>query len=372
MVASSVRRRLRGGYEISDDAQRFDAEAMHDFLEAEGYWAKGRSREATLIGAAHSVVLGVYAPDGAMVGGARLVTDWATFGWLTDVYVVEAHRGRGLGKALVAAAREHPSVATVKRLLLITSDAHELYHQYGFAPVTHPDRWLELRGSQGMGTEDSGADPAGASAAATADAGRHDDSSTMVARFESAGSVTTLAPDPRTASASLIADHLLPIIEREGPITVDRAFRLYIKASGSSKVTKKARVPLEQALWRLDLRGQLDRDEIARGDDKDKQAVIRLSGTPAVIVRELGDRSLYDVPLNEVVELMRRVRRGLQGPGGGQALSPYVAAVVSRSGSGGLGSEQLKRAVLATYGLTRMTQAANRYLSEALQLLEDD
>ncbi|MCY4425374.1 MAG: hypothetical protein OXC06_20105, partial [Acidimicrobiaceae bacterium] len=86
-----------GEYVISDDPARFDAGAMHDFLEREADWASGRSREQTAVAVANSVVLGVYGPDGAMVGGARVVTDHATFGYLTDLYVLAEHRGLGLG-----------------------------------------------------------------------------------------------------------------------------------------------------------------------------------------------------------------------------------------------------------------------------------
>ena len=145
--------RRYGEYVISDDPTRFDADALHDFLEVEGYWAAGRSREQTEVGAANSVVLGVYAPDGSMVGGARIVTDRATFGWLTDVYVLAEHRGRGLGRAVVAAACEHPAVAGIKRLLLKTGDAHELYRsRSGSSEPPGPEGWMELRPVPG-GTE---------------------------------------------------------------------------------------------------------------------------------------------------------------------------------------------------------------------------
>ncbi|MYB04486.1 MAG: GNAT family N-acetyltransferase, partial [Acidimicrobiaceae bacterium] len=118
---------------------------MHDFLVRDAYWAQGRSRAETEVAAANSVVLGVYGPDGSMVGGARIVTDRATFGWLADVYVLAEHRGQGLGKALVAAACEHPAVAGIRRLMLITRDAHELYRPRGFAELSQPERWMELQ-----------------------------------------------------------------------------------------------------------------------------------------------------------------------------------------------------------------------------------
>ncbi len=134
-----------GDFVVSDDPQRFDPDVMHDFLQREGYWAQGRSRDLTALGAANSVVLGVYAADGSMVGGARIVTDRATFAWLTDVYVLAEHRGKGLGRALVSAACDHPAVSTVKRVLLVTANAHGLYEPFGFEPLAEPGRWMERR-----------------------------------------------------------------------------------------------------------------------------------------------------------------------------------------------------------------------------------
>ena len=88
----------------------------------------------------------------------------------------------------------------------------------------------------------------------------------------------------------------------EGPVTADRAYRLYIRGAGSSKVTQRARAPMEQALGRLTLRVQVEIDEFDNASEA--QQVLRLAGTPAVAVRELGERSLYEVPLNEIAELM--------------------------------------------------------------------
>ncbi len=142
--ASGVSQRNRGSYLISADPERFDADAFHRFLSRHAYWARGRSREITAAAVANSLVFGAYAPDGAMVGAARVVTDWATFGWVCDVYVLEPHRGRGLGKALLKAVCEHPGLAGVKRLVLVTLNAHRLYGSFGFKPLEAPERWMEL------------------------------------------------------------------------------------------------------------------------------------------------------------------------------------------------------------------------------------
>ena len=144
MTAGPVYRWDCGDYLISTDPDRFDLDAFYGFMR-DAYWARDRSREATAAAVANSVVFGLYTPAGAMVGSARAVTDYSTFGWVCDVYVAEEHRGRGLGKALVAAVCEHPDLAAVRRLVLVTLDAHGLYEVRGFAPLAAPERWMELR-----------------------------------------------------------------------------------------------------------------------------------------------------------------------------------------------------------------------------------
>ena len=318
-----------GEYVISDDPARFDANAMHDFLEVEGYWAQGRSRAQTAVAVANSVVLGVYGHDGAMVGGARIVTDRATFGYVTDVYVLAEHRGRGLGRALAAATCEHPAVAGIKRLMLITLDAHELYRPLGFTELPRPEGWMELRPVPGgpAGAAEPTADAAGAGGAQPPGGGESDPA------FEtSAGPRPYVAwqggglPDPRTAPVSQVATHLLEIVTAEGPVTADRAYRLYIRGAGSSKVTQRAREPMVQALGRLTLRGQVETEELDNAGET--QQVLRLTGTAAVVVRELGDRSLYEVPLNEIAEMMRLMRAELTAGAGRHQPAHAVAGVI--------------------------------------------
>lgn len=126
--------------DISTDKELLDTNAIHRFLSENAYWAKGRAREVVQRSIDNSLCFGAYA-DGRQVGFARVVTDYATFGWLADVFVVEAHRGQGVGKALVQAVGDHPDLQGV-RLLLATKDAHKLYAQYGFEPVA-PDRYMQ-------------------------------------------------------------------------------------------------------------------------------------------------------------------------------------------------------------------------------------
>jgi GNAT superfamily N-acetyltransferase len=92
--------------------------------------------------------VGLYTAGGEQVGFVRVVTDYATFAWLCDVYVLEPHRGRGLSKAMMRAVLSHPKLQTVRRLTLATRDAHGLYAQFGFKPVAKPESQMEKRQPQ--------------------------------------------------------------------------------------------------------------------------------------------------------------------------------------------------------------------------------
>lgn len=133
---------LPNGYEISTDPDRFDLEAITDFLSGTAYWAKGRPAEVIAKSLKNSLAFGLYAPDGSQVGLTKVVGDGATFGWVCDVYVLDEHRGNGLGKALMSAVLSHEDVAPIKRLLLATADAHGLYEQYGFKVMDNPSQWM--------------------------------------------------------------------------------------------------------------------------------------------------------------------------------------------------------------------------------------
>jgi GNAT superfamily N-acetyltransferase len=138
--------RALGAYLISTDPVRLDVDAIHAYLSTESYWARGRSRERVARGIDNSLPFGLYRGE-AQVGFARVVTDEATFAWIADVYVLAEHRGQGLGKALVAAVVEHPTVRDLPRVLLATADAHGLYEQYGFAPLARVERFMAIEAS---------------------------------------------------------------------------------------------------------------------------------------------------------------------------------------------------------------------------------
>lgn len=137
--------RTGDGYVVSDDPALFDLPRAHRWISEESYWAKQIPYLTFATAVRNSLTFGAYAPDGEMAAMARVVTDRATFGWLCDVFVDEAHRGRGLGKALMAFFKAHPDLQGFRRMHLATADAHALYRQYGFSDLTGADRWMEIR-----------------------------------------------------------------------------------------------------------------------------------------------------------------------------------------------------------------------------------
>lgn len=133
------------GYQLCTDPQRIDLDRVHRWLSHDAYWALGRDRETVARAFAGSIPFGVYRPgDGGQVAVARAVTDRATFAWLCDVYVEPAERGRGLGTWLAGAVRDHLATLGVRRILLATHDAHEVYAKVGFTPMVDPHRWMQL------------------------------------------------------------------------------------------------------------------------------------------------------------------------------------------------------------------------------------
>ena len=134
-----------GAYTISTDPGKLDAGFIQDFLANASYWAQNRSLAVTEKALANSLCFGVYS-DTEQVGLARVVTDYATFAWVCDVFIAEAHRGRGLGKWLIERVVTHPDLRGLKQILLATRDAHELYRRYGgFDGLPAPEKWMIRR-----------------------------------------------------------------------------------------------------------------------------------------------------------------------------------------------------------------------------------
>lgn len=134
-----------GGFVADDDPARLDLDVIHGFLRT-AYWSPGVPRDVVARAVANSLTLGLYvAGDGSQVGFARAVTDRATFAWIADVFVLPEYRGHGLGRFVVSTLLDHPDLQGLRRVLLATADAHELYRSYGFKDLEDPSRFLGVR-----------------------------------------------------------------------------------------------------------------------------------------------------------------------------------------------------------------------------------
>ena len=131
-----------GEFTISTDRNFLQIDAVHKFLSEESYWAKTRTREQTETAIKNSLPFGVYKGEN-QIGFARVVTDYATFAYLGDVYILEEFRGQGLSKWLMETISDHPDLQGFRRWILATKDAHTLYEKFGFHQLVHPERWME-------------------------------------------------------------------------------------------------------------------------------------------------------------------------------------------------------------------------------------
>ncbi len=132
----------QGQFTISTDPARLDMDAIVDMLQRAD-WASGRPREKTERAFQNSLVFGIY-EGGKQIGMARVITDFSIFAYLCDVFIHEDYRARGLGKWLMQTIMNHPGLRDLRRWLLVTSDAHGLYRQFGFNTIEDPERWMEL------------------------------------------------------------------------------------------------------------------------------------------------------------------------------------------------------------------------------------
>jgi GNAT superfamily N-acetyltransferase len=131
----------KDNFTISTDPSRLDMDAICDFL-TRSYWAQGRPRERTKRAFANSLVFGLYDAN-KQIGMARVISDYTIVAYLCDVFIHEEYRGRGLGKWLLETMLDHPDLRNVRRWLLATSDAHELYRQFGWDSLHEPENWME-------------------------------------------------------------------------------------------------------------------------------------------------------------------------------------------------------------------------------------
>ncbi len=132
----------RGEYTISTDSKRLDLSVIHDFISNQSYWAQGRTIETVKRALDNSLNFGIYKSN-QQVGFARVVTDYATFAWIADVFVLQEERGHGLSKWLMEVILSHPELQGFRRWVLATKDAHSLYARFGFIALHRPERWME-------------------------------------------------------------------------------------------------------------------------------------------------------------------------------------------------------------------------------------
>lgn len=136
-------------YEISTDASRLDVKAIHGFLST-AYWSLGVPIDIVERAIANSLCVGCYL-EKVQVGFARVITDQATFAYLADVYVLQEHRGHGLSTAMLVRLFERPELQGLRRILLVTRDAHPLYEKFGFTSLAAPTRFMERHNPNAYG-----------------------------------------------------------------------------------------------------------------------------------------------------------------------------------------------------------------------------
>lgn len=140
MTSTAAHERQRDGFTVSTAPSRLDFGVIHGFL-THCYWSEGISRTAVERAAAHSLAFGLYRGE-EQVGYARVVSDFTSFAYLADVFVLEAWRGRGLATFLMECITTHPELQGLRRWVLLTRDAHELYRHFAFTEIAHPERWM--------------------------------------------------------------------------------------------------------------------------------------------------------------------------------------------------------------------------------------
>lgn len=130
------------GYLLSFDKDLLQLKVIHGFLST-SYWSKAIPQEVVAQAIEHSLCLGIY-HEGSQVAFTRLITDYTTFAYLCDVFVLEEHRGQGLSKWMLQALQAHPALQRLRRWMLATADAHGLYSQFGFKPLAQPERFMAI------------------------------------------------------------------------------------------------------------------------------------------------------------------------------------------------------------------------------------
>ncbi|WP_029489860.1 GNAT family N-acetyltransferase [Aquimarina agarivorans] len=136
--------RLQGDeFHISTDKSKLDIDAIHEFLSTQAYWCLNIPKNKVKISIENSLCFGLYNKD-KQIGFARIITDFSTIAYLGDVYILKEYRGKGLSKWLLETIINFPKLQGLRRWILLTGDAHELYRKYGWTDLADSNNWMEL------------------------------------------------------------------------------------------------------------------------------------------------------------------------------------------------------------------------------------
>lgn len=141
------------GYFVSADKSLIDFDFVHRYISVESYWAKNIPAQTMRTAIENSLAFGVYTEQRKQVGFARVITDYATFGYLADVFIDPEHRGKGLSKFLMSEIMSHSALGGLRRMALFTRDAHKLYEQFGWGPGKTPDLYMEIKKENPYGSQ---------------------------------------------------------------------------------------------------------------------------------------------------------------------------------------------------------------------------
>ncbi len=132
----------KDGFSLGTDPAQLDIDVIHNFL-TNSYWAWGIPRDVVVRSIENSLCFGIYEGP-RQVGFARVISDFATYAYIGDVFILESHRGRGLSQWMMEAIVSHPKLQNLRRWTLLTRDAHGLYAKFGFTQIVSPERYMEL------------------------------------------------------------------------------------------------------------------------------------------------------------------------------------------------------------------------------------
>ncbi len=133
----------KGAFTISTDKSKLDLNVIHHYLSQESYWSKDIPMERIQKSIDNALCFGIFHGD-QQVGYAKVISDFSTMAYLGDVFVLETYRGQGLSKWLMETIMSHPELQDLRRWMLLTADAHELYQKYGWKPIASPEKWMEI------------------------------------------------------------------------------------------------------------------------------------------------------------------------------------------------------------------------------------